>query len=108
MSSEARPVELPDALRRYFWEYDPAQLRWNGNRQFIVARLLEVGGLDAVRWLLDHMSVEELRTFLVQRRGRGIAPERLRFWELILEIPTAQVDEWIAAQQSNPWQHRTH
>jgi hypothetical protein len=107
MPSNPGPAELTEGLKRYFWDYDPARLSWDHSRHTIVARLIEAGGFDAVRWLLDHLSDEELRDYLIRRGGRGIAPERLRFWGLILDLPRTQVDEWIAAQRSNPWQRRT-
>lgn len=108
MLHESETVELADLLRRYLWEYDPAGLSWESHRHTIIGRLLESGGWDAVRWLRAHVSSEELRGFLVRRRGRGVEPRRLRFWGLILEIPREQVDEWIATARSNPWNRRTH
>jgi len=64
--------------------------------------------MDAVQWLREHMSDEEIRDFLARRRGRGISPRRLRFWGLVLGIPRNKVDEWIAAARANPWHRRTH
>ena len=107
MSIEAEPPELDELLRRYLWEYDPARLSWEENRHTIVTRLLESGGWDAVRWLRTHLSDDELRAFLVRRRGRGLEPRRLRFWGLVLDIPEEEVDGWIAAARSNPWFNRT-
>jgi hypothetical protein len=107
MPDHPETVELPDLLRRYFWEYDPARLSWEGSRHTIVTRLLQSGGWDAVRWLRAHVSDDELRELLVRRRGRGIDPKRLRFWGLILDLPREQVDEWIAVARSNPWHQRT-
>lgn len=52
------------------------------------------------------MSDEEIREFIVRRRGRGISPRRLRFWSLLVDIPHRDVDEWIEAARRNPWQNR--
>lgn len=107
MPHEPQAEELSELLRRYFWDYDPERLSWEASRHTIVLRLLQSGGWDAVRWLRAHVSSEELREFLVRRRGRGIDPKRLRFWGLILDLPREQVDEWVEAARSNPWYQRT-
>lgn len=98
---------IPDHLRQYFWEYDPEQLSLDSSRHTVLLRLMQEGGLDAVRWLRQNASDDELRTLLVRRRGRGISPKRLRFWGLMLNLPDAQVDDWIIAERSNPWNRRT-
>lgn len=98
---------IPDHLRQYFWEYDPARLSLDESRHTILLRLLQEGGLDAVQWLRQNATDDEIRTLLIRRRGRGIDPKRLRFWALMLNLPDSQVDDWIIAQQSSPWARRT-
>lgn len=98
---------IPDHLRRYFWEYDPERLSLDEGRHTVVLRLLQEGGLDAVQWLRQNVPDDELRTLLIRRRGRGISPKRLRFWALLLNLPRSQVDGWIAAERSSPWNRRT-
>lgn len=71
-------VELPDPLKHYSWEYDETRLSWATNRPTLIARLLEVGGRDAVQWLVANVSDEALRDFPTRRRGRGLDPGRLR------------------------------
>lgn len=99
---------MPEQLRACFWDYDPEQLSWEGSRHTIVLRLLEQGGMHAVQWLRQRMSDEEIRDFIVRRRGRGISPRRLRFWSLLVGIPRHDVDEWIETARRNPWHNRTH
>jgi hypothetical protein len=98
---------IPEHLRQYFWEYDPDRLSLDESRHTILLRLLQEGGLDAVQWLRHNVEEEEIRTLLARRRGRGISPKRLRFWALLLDLPDAQVDDWIAAERSSPWSRRT-
>jgi hypothetical protein len=108
MANRQATLELPDELRAFFWDYDTHGLSWERNRHTIVLRLLEKGGLHAVRWLRMQVSDREIREFIVRRRGRGISPQRLRFWSLLLDIPRPEVDEWIETARGNPWQKRTH
>ncbi len=105
MESE-ETVELPELLGRYFWDYAPGRLTWPDSRQTIIGRLLEKGGFDSVRWLRRHVGDQEIREFIIARRGRGIDPKRLRYWELILRLPEELVSAWIAAALQNPWHQR--
>lgn len=73
----------------------------------MIRRLLESGGWEAVEWLREHVGDADLREFIQARRGRGMAPKRLRFWALILDLPTSEVDAWIAGLRTNPWYTRT-
>lgn len=108
MEPQERPVDLPETLRRYFWEFAPDRLAWPRDRETIVGKLLESGGWDAVQWLRGCLSDGELSEFVVRRGGRGLSLKRLRFWGLILGLPREQVDEWVAAAGADPWLHRTH
>lgn len=108
MAERQATLDLPDELRACFWDYDTEKLSWEYSRHTIVLRLLEKGGLHAVRWLRQHLRDEEIRDFIVRRRGRGISPQRLRFWSLLLDIPRRDVDQWIEAARRNPWYNRTH
>lgn len=107
MKHAARVSGLPEELSRYFWDYHRDELSWEEHRDTIVARLLEAGGWDATRWLLDRIGDEELRELILRREGRGLDRKRLRFWQTILELPPERVDRWIAAREPDPWAHRT-
>ncbi|HEU4561657.1 MAG TPA: hypothetical protein VFS20_27775 [Longimicrobium sp.] len=72
----------------------------------IVFRLLEKGGLEGAEWLQRNLTTSELRDFIIERRGRGIDPKWLRYWEPIVGLPTDQVDAWVAAAMRNPWYNR--
>ena len=104
--TDTTPQPLPPELARYFWEYDPASLDLVRSRHTVIRRLLESGDWDATRWLIQNVSEDELRAFLVRRAGRGLTPKRLRYWGVILGLPRDEVTAWIRAQQQNPWARR--
>ncbi len=107
MTSETKEPAIPQEIQGYFWEYDADGLSWESSRHTITLRLLQAGGLQATLWLRAQLSDEEIRAFIVRRRGRGIDPRRLRFWAVLVGLPTGQVDEWIATARENPWYQRT-
>jgi hypothetical protein len=97
---------LPEHLRPLFWEYDFEQLSWPGSAELVIARILTRGGDEALRWLRTTLGDENLRTWILSRRGRGLDPKRLRFWQLILDLPEAEVSSWIEEMLAEPWSRR--
>ena len=99
--------DLPKALFRFFWDVDPASLSWAEHRDFIVLRLLTAGDLDAYRWIRAGLGDEGLRSWLLSRRGKGLDARRLRFWEIVLDLPAEEVSDWVKESQSGVWQKRS-
>jgi hypothetical protein len=97
---------LPEHLRPLFWDHEFGRLAWPADRDLIVARVLERGGDDGIRWLLHTVGEPDLRNWIVRRSGRGLDARRLRFWQVILDIPEDQVTRWIEAVQAEPWTRR--
>lgn len=103
MTAPVSTTTLPEALRRYFWDVDPNALAWPQWREFIIRRLLRLGGREAVQWLLTRVTPPELADWLRAHRGGGLSPQRLRYWQLMLNLPAADVDTWIAKTNSESW-----
>ena len=97
---------LPRSLRRFFWDCAFSRLRWEADRDFVVARLMERGDLAAMQWLRQQAGDSDLRRWLEAHHGRGLSPRRLRYWELVLDLPHRRVSTWIEAQKHLPWSGR--
>ena len=98
---------LPECLHPLFWDVRFADLSWTGNQDYIVGRVLQHGGLPAVRWLRGRMPDSDLVAYLVRRRGRGLGTRQLRLWQVLLHIPDETARPWIDAALSSPWARRT-
>jgi|GEM_PF-1311244 len=81
---------LPESLRPLFWDCDFDALSW-----------------EAVQWLRRELGDAGLRVWILERRGRGLSPPQLRFWELILDLDKTEVDRWLAERKGDPWHERT-
>jgi hypothetical protein len=79
-----------------FWDYNFSQLTWIGDRDLIIGRILAAGDWEAVQWLVRRLGRPALKDWLCQRRGAGLSPQQLRFWEIVLKLPRRQVDAWLA------------
>ena len=97
---------LPETLRDLFWDYDFRVLTWEEDRHLIVARILSAGGWNAVSWLRRRVGDDGIRDWIRERRGDGLDERRLRFWELILGLPKAEVTAWIQEPGRQIWRDR--
>ncbi|MCX8053381.1 MAG: hypothetical protein N3B12_06200 [Armatimonadetes bacterium] len=97
---------LPDNFRRFFWDCDFSSLSWRRHRSFIIRRLLELGDLEAIRWLIGKTGARGIEKWLRTHHGGGLEPMRLRFWQARLDIPASVVDAWVQAGNESVWGRR--
>lgn len=100
-------TRLPQSLQPLFWDYDFKELSWQSDRDLIISRILSSGDWQTVTWLRRQLSPDEFRQWLLERRGRGLDPRQLRFWELVLDLPHRVVDSWLKVMDRDVWQQRT-
>ena len=100
------PSKLPGMLRMFFWDYAFETLTWEHDRDLISARVLAYGSWDAVTWLRSRLGDAPLREWIECRQGRGLSPQQLRFWELILELSHEQVNAWLQSEARKVWDER--
>ena len=99
-------LALPSELEPLFWDVEFAETRWPEHADFVVKRILDQGGLDAIRWVRAAVGDERLVRWLGSRRGAGINRRRLRFFEAILEIPHRRVNAWLRQPERQIWDSR--
>ncbi len=99
-------TRLPRSLRRLFWDYDFAQLKWETDTDLIIGRILSAGDWASVCWLRARLPRPALREWIARRRGAGLSARQLRFWELILDLPHSDVDAWLADPARQIWDGR--
>jgi len=104
--TNSHPIGLPDFLRSLFWDVDFNRLNWDAHREYIAGRILESGNWNAIRWLWTTWGDDALRTYLLSRKGRGLSPPQLRYWQVVLDLPSDEVDEWIARLKTGIWEKR--
>ena len=102
----SNPASL-EFLKPIFWDIDFTTLSWEENRDFIIKRILTQGDLEMIRWLRKFMGDQALTQWMLDHRGASLTPRQLRYWEIILNIPTPIVDQWIAAGSQSTWQQRS-
>lgn len=102
----SRKRELPGRLRPFFWDYTFSYLSITKDTDLIIRRLLSSGSWDAVCWLRGKIGDQALREWLIRHDGRGLTPRQLRFWGLVYDFPTPQVNRWVKTAQNGVWGKR--
>lgn len=98
-------TNLPGHLKPLFWEYNFNRLRWPEDESLVISRILSVGKLDDLRWLMRRIGKQRLAEWIRHRRGRGLSPQQLRFLQLVLPLPAHEVDDWIS-DPTRTWDKR--
>ncbi len=99
---------LPDFLKPFFWDVDFDSLDWQSDQNFIARRILQSGSWQAVSWLRAAWGDQALRSWLEAQEGSRLTPRQLRFWELVLDLPAQEVEQWVEDARNNPWGRRIH
>jgi hypothetical protein len=108
MSEKARTrrQSLPCRIKPFFWDHPFHQLRWDRDRDLIIARLLDRGDWEAVKWLRTRLTDRELKNWLLNHRGAGLSPQKLRYWQLVLELPERDVNDWLQDENRRIWDEK--
>lgn len=101
------PEPFPPFVERLFWDCEPGSVTWREHREFVIERVLTHGTWEATVWLRGFVTNEELRGLLRRTRARRLSPRQARFWQLILELPQSELDEWLADPARQAWDRRT-
>lgn len=71
---------IPQELSRFFWEVDCRKLEESRHGSYIIERILERGDPEAIHWLMEHFSREEI--IQVLKTSRSLSPRSGNFWAL--------------------------
>ena len=82
-------TQLPEFLRPYFWEIDFAKLDFPNRQTYVIERVLEFGGDEAIHWLRTTFAPETIAD--VVRQSRRISKNTANLWALVLGIPKEHI-----------------
>jgi hypothetical protein len=97
---------LPATLTRLFWDYPGQALTLGRDRELVVRRVAIEGGLREIRVLRSHLTDEAIREVLLCNGVRGMSPQRIRFWQLLLDLPARRADAWVRVARAGTWARR--
>jgi len=94
---------LPKSLAHLFPEYDISRLNAGRDRTLIMARVLEDGGPDEIKWAFKRYDRKELAGFVAADGARLLSPRSLRLWSLVLGTRPKPTPDW---RNSGTWGKR--
>ncbi len=76
---------LPPFLKSYLWDIDPDTLDLSVHATFVIARILDAGDEEAVRWMFATFPRDTIKD--VVRGSRHLSKRSAVFWSHILDLP---------------------
>lgn len=86
-------MRLPDALRWLFWEVDFDSLDSSEHPNYILARVLESGGIADVRWAVRTYGYDRIHQFFREVGHPELSARTLNFWRAFFN---AEEEAWAA------------
>ena len=84
---------LPEILEQYktdaFWDTPLSSIDPQLHRDFVIERLLQYGGMEAVRWLLENYDHAAIKN--VVRNSRNLSRMTAGFWSAYFDIPPEKI-----------------
>ena len=74
--------DIPETLRKYFWDVAYEDLSLEKYPKFIAERILNYGDLDAVKWLQSVLDRDFIRSVIIN--SRNLNPKTKNYWKLML------------------------
>lgn len=70
-------------IQKYFWDVNLSTVSPDSHKRYIIERLLDMGDEEAISWLRQTYSKEDLLT--VAKESRRLSRKSKKFWALVAE-----------------------
>ena len=81
--------KLENHIIKYFWEYDKKSIDPEEHWFFILERLMEYGGLEAMKWAIGYYQQEQF--IQVLKKSRKLSRKSATMWQNYFHIPKEEV-----------------
>jgi hypothetical protein len=92
-------------LERLFWDYPARSINPDADRDLVVRRVTAEGGWREMRLLRSRVGDQAIRDVMERTEARGLSPQRIRFWQLVLG-PARRADAWVRRARESTWARR--
>ena len=91
---------------RLFWDYPARSIRPDADRDLLVRRVAAEGGWREMSLLRSRVGDQAIRDVIERTEARGLSPQRIRFWQLLLGLPARRADAWVRRERESTWARR--
>lgn len=98
-------MQPPPERRWLFWEVDASRIDLEAHADYVLARVLEHGTLDDVRWAIATYGLDGIRRFFREVGHPEMSDRTVGFWRAVLH---AENERWATPpdwrrSSSAPW-----
>lgn len=72
----------------------------------MVRRVAAAGGWREMSLLRSRVGDQAIRDVIERTEARGLSPQRIRFWQLLLGLPARRADAWVRRERESTWARR--
>ena len=72
-----------------FWDTDLESIDPLLHREFVIERLLQYGGLEGVRWIMENWGADAVKSVVM--KSRSISRMTATFWSVYFDIPPKDI-----------------
>jgi hypothetical protein len=107
-SARARPGRASSrrgafGFERLFWDYPARSISLDADRELVVRRVTAEGGWREMSLLRSRVGDQAIRDVIERTNARGLSPQRVRFWQLVLGLPARRADAWVRRARESTW-----
>lgn len=81
--------KLPLFLKQYFWDSDFEKIDPQKKPRYVIARILEWGDQEAIKWLNQNFSQAEI--IETTKNTRELSQKSANFWSIIYNIKPTEI-----------------
>jgi hypothetical protein len=91
---------------RLFWDYPAGSIDPDRDRALVIRRVTAEGGWREMSLLRSRVGDQAIREAIERTEARGLSPQRIRFWQLLLGLPARRADAWVRRERESTWARR--
>ncbi len=80
-------MEIPQSAKAALWSYDISALDIHDDRKRIIANVLNYGTKDAVDWLRQTYTKDEITDVVAHPKSGEWSKRSLNLWALVYDVP---------------------
>lgn len=96
----------PGVFDRLLWDYPARSIDPDTDRDLVVRRVTAEGGWREMSLLRSRVGDQAIREVIERTDARGLSPQRIRFWQLVLGLPARRADGWVRRARESTWARR--
>jgi len=77
---------IPERFAALFWDVDVSALDTTQHRPFILDRILEYGGIEAVRWAERRYGLESIKAYFQRRGYKTLSVKTRSYWACVFGL----------------------